>query len=334
MVAPEHPFDRVVNALRDRGYAAGKGCYVRAVRARLRCPNHDDRNPSLVVTRGNDDRALLHCFGGCKVADILARLNLRMADLFRAPRERGLTTKPTIAATYDYYTREGTLIAQKVRLLPKAFRWRRPDPSGRREWLWGLDGLAPGLYRLPELIDCNQVYLCEGEKATDYLWSLGAPATCPPVGASKWDPAWSSDLVAAGCNALVILADHDASGEQHAERVAAAVYGLAIPVTVVHLPGLQRGADVFDWLNGGHSLADLANVVLEAPYWSPESKEQQRLDRRRALTRARVAKWRAARNAPNVTEASNAAYVQDRNAGNAVTLPNVLLDHFTKVSIQ
>ncbi len=35
-----------------------------------RCPAHDDRNPSLAVSDGDDGRLLLHCFTGCDFRDI------------------------------------------------------------------------------------------------------------------------------------------------------------------------------------------------------------------------------------------------------------------------
>lgn len=53
---------------------------------RQRCPAHEDRNPSLYVTRGRDGRWLLHCFAGCLIEKILAALQLTWSDLFPEPR--------------------------------------------------------------------------------------------------------------------------------------------------------------------------------------------------------------------------------------------------------
>lgn len=50
-----------------------------------RCPSHGDRSPSLSIAEGADGRALLYCFSGCGVADILGALGLQAADLF--PRD-------------------------------------------------------------------------------------------------------------------------------------------------------------------------------------------------------------------------------------------------------
>ena len=46
------------------------------------CPAHDDREPSLSVSEGDDGRILLKCFAGCTVEQIVAALGLTMADLF------------------------------------------------------------------------------------------------------------------------------------------------------------------------------------------------------------------------------------------------------------
>lgn len=49
------------------------------------CPAHPDRSPSLSIRELEDGRVLLHDFGGCGTEEVLAALNLEMADLFPAP---------------------------------------------------------------------------------------------------------------------------------------------------------------------------------------------------------------------------------------------------------
>ena len=46
------------------------------------CPAHDDTEPSLSVSEGEDGRALIKCFAGCTPERITAALGLRMGDLF------------------------------------------------------------------------------------------------------------------------------------------------------------------------------------------------------------------------------------------------------------
>jgi hypothetical protein len=49
---------------------------------KVRCPGHDDNDPSLKVALGEDGRILLHDFSGCDIRDILDEAGLTMKDLF------------------------------------------------------------------------------------------------------------------------------------------------------------------------------------------------------------------------------------------------------------
>jgi hypothetical protein len=50
------------------------------------CPAHEDRSPSLSIREKADDgRVLVHCFGGCPAADVLAAIGLSFAELFSKP---------------------------------------------------------------------------------------------------------------------------------------------------------------------------------------------------------------------------------------------------------
>lgn len=46
------------------------------------CPSHDDHSPSLTVAEGDDGRALVLCRAGCPTPNVVAALDLTMADLF------------------------------------------------------------------------------------------------------------------------------------------------------------------------------------------------------------------------------------------------------------
>ncbi len=47
-----------------------------------RCPAHDDKSPSLSIRVVDDGRILLHDFGGCPAADVVAAVGLSIGDLF------------------------------------------------------------------------------------------------------------------------------------------------------------------------------------------------------------------------------------------------------------
>lgn len=116
-----------------------------------RCPAHDDHNPSLSISCGNDGKILLNCFGGCSVGDICASLEIEVKDLFQ--REFKLQFRRT---EYPYHDEAGKLLYAKVRLEPgfngklKSFYWERKTESG--EVIKSLKGCKKVLYRLPGLI--------------------------------------------------------------------------------------------------------------------------------------------------------------------------------------
>lgn len=47
-----------------------------------RCPAHEDKSPSLSLSRGQDGRVLVHCHAGCETRDVLAAVGLELKDLF------------------------------------------------------------------------------------------------------------------------------------------------------------------------------------------------------------------------------------------------------------
>lgn len=63
-----------------------------------KCPAHDDRQASLSVGTGDDGRALLRCFAGCEIGDIVGALGLTLSDIMppkpdTSPRRKA--PKPT-----------------------------------------------------------------------------------------------------------------------------------------------------------------------------------------------------------------------------------------------
>ena len=285
------PFETMVAALERKGLRFSRRT---SNQVRCQCPAHPDRCPSLVVSRG-ETGVVFKCFAGCNWRDVLRALGLTPRTLFPAGPRLRLPVTPI--ASYDYVDAHGLLVAQKRRFLPKRFSWRRPAGSDKG-WLTNLDGVTPGLYRLPDLVDERRLFLVEGEKAVDRLWTAHLPATCPPHGANKWKPDWSGDLSRYGCRELVILPDADQPGRSFAERVAQTTWDLDVPddcrmtIKVIALPGLSGGADVFDWLEEGGTAAQLLRIVSSATPWEPGPKERARVERRRLLGKERSRRFR------------------------------------------
>lgn len=138
-----------------------------------------------------------------------------------------------VVAVYDYEDASGHTRFQVVRRADKTFTQRRPDGAG--DWIYNLAGVEPLLYRTPQLLDADAnawVFVVEGEKDADRLRSLGAVATCNPMGAGKWKRAYSEALRG---RRVAIIPDDDEPGHRHAEHVARSLSGLAAAVKVVRL---------------------------------------------------------------------------------------------------
>jgi len=71
-------FDTFVDLLDD---VHRTSCGVRA-----QCPGHDDHDPSMSATKGDDGRILVHCYAGCSVQEICDGLGIRLRDLFPAQK--------------------------------------------------------------------------------------------------------------------------------------------------------------------------------------------------------------------------------------------------------
>ena len=172
-----------------------------------------------------------------------------------------------VVASYPYRGLDGRLLFEVMRFNPKGFRQRRPVDGG---WEWNLKGVEPVLYRLPELTAADPsrtVFVGEGEKGVGALVELGLVATCSPMGAGKWRPAYAEHLRG---RHVVILPDNDKPGRDHAETVAQSLHGVAASVKVVELRGLPEKGDAFDWVKAGGTAAQLQELVDATPSLSPD----------------------------------------------------------------
>ena len=212
----------------------------------------------------------------------------------------------TIAALYDYTDEDGALLYQVVRYEPKDFRQRRP--MGNDTWAWSItagrygrsrgaeawkrlkDGeraddvreleavrLVP--YRLPALKDAmaarREILIVEGEKDVMAAEALGFAATCNAGGSGKWSPVLAEALKGAD---VAILADNDATGRNHADKVAAALVGTTARVRRVdlaeHCAALPEKGDLADWVaDHGGDAAALQKILDATPEWVPRAPE-------------------------------------------------------------
>ena len=209
-------------------------------------------------------------------------------------------------AVYEYRDVQGAVVFEKLRYPEKKFMQRRRTEAG---YVWNLDGVKKPLYHLPEVLTANELIVCEGEKDTDNLTAAmsainlnGArvAVTCNFGGAGQWDDEYNAYFAG---KRVVILPDNDDIGQQHAERIAAAVYPLAAGVKVVKLPGLQEKGDVSDYL-ATHPVGDLLDEAIKAPAWSPSTA---------------VSTWRAALRSYNELEKGEFEFLIDKFLPHGIT---------------
>ncbi len=231
------------------------------------CPAHEDRSPSLSISIGEDGRVLLYCHAGCRLSDICSAMKLALTDLGPSGcGQRAGGGRKRIVATYDYRDAHGALLFQVVRYDPKGFKQRRPDGQGG--WLWNLRGVPRVLYRLPELLakPGEIVWIVEGEKDADRLAGLGMVATSCPGGAGKWSKVDDSPLEG---RAVVVVPDADDVGRRHAQDIARRVHGRAASVRIVSLDGVPEHGDISDWLDAGHDVEALSQLIQVVAPWEP-----------------------------------------------------------------
>lgn len=222
MVA-ETAYERIIGALRAHGArVTGTDHSV----ASSTCPSHDDNHPSLSITRSGD-RALVWCHSGCETRDVLACLDLTMADLYD---ER--------SATYQYD--DGRSV-------------RRFYDNGRKRFAQTGAGPQSTLYHLARLRDVpagRSIFLVEGEADVHAIEAAGGVATTAPQGADSFHKV---DVTPLAGHWVTCVVDRDDAGDKWAAQVRDALEGIAGKYRFVRS---QAGKDASDHIAAGHGLTD------------------------------------------------------------------------------
>jgi KaiC/GvpD/RAD55 family RecA-like ATPase len=293
-----NPVDRVVGALEAHG---------QRVRRQQRgwsatCPAHPDNSPSLSINESETGNALICCHAGCTTAEVCRELGLSLADLFppKPPKLAHIGPSGRFKAAYTYHDEDGEALFRVVRYEPKTFRQQHPD--GKGGWASGVDGVRQVPYHLPQIrkaiTDGRAIWVCEGEKdAENAEWFVHdrIVATCNAMGAGKWRDEHAQHLY--GATKVVVVADNDRTGHEHARQVAKSLVDHVDRVIVV-LPAVgkdltdhfqaQKGLDDFvtawdtlspsDWLHG-EAGPDEENDSLPVPidwatFWDRDSTQE------------------------------------------------------------
>lgn len=245
----------------------------------LRCPAHEDHSPSLSISPGTEQDVVIHCHAGCSVEDVIAAAGLDWADVCaeqEQPTERVWTPAGDASHVYPYHDEHGSLLYEVLRVPMgdrKRFFQRQPDESEASGYRWNIDGVRRLPYRLPQVLAAiangGTIHIAEGEKCVHALLPRlpdGDEATCNSGGAGKFMPDYAHLFAGA---TVVIYADSDEAGRQHAREVRTMLLEQGCVVRVLEAPpGVDRQGkpigDVADHLTAGGTLDTMLETTPES----------------------------------------------------------------------
>ena len=268
------------------------------------CPFHDDGKASFSVHRESGLYKCHGCSAkGSPVDFLMAKLNIGPGQALSLLAERvnggsaALCPKSaskaierrryaaipetrdgaTKAAVYDYTLNGGTAAAVKVRYVhpdgTKTFRWFERKGDGFLETLGGhhadlyqFEAVRAGIERGALVI------LNEGEKAVERLMRHDGDdtkdfvGTCGPNGADSFKDAAAVRLAAqlAGAHEVLAVVDRDAKGDGWAEQLRRHLETRVLSLRFVRACVTTEKADLYDHLEGGHTLGELIPLAESA----------------------------------------------------------------------
>lgn len=251
---------------------ATKGCAVSA-HGRVRCKDTDDAPPGYRrTTKQPTGEPEAHTFqpltkqAAQRTRAAFSRRTVSATVRNSKGRKRAKVTRTLY---YKYYFSDGKL-AYEVRRIERADGSKECIPYHRNDEGTVVAGRPPTdqlvLYNLPAVMKANprrRVYWVEGEKCANEAAKRGLVATTVIGGSSAaWSPSYSESLRQ---RHVVILPDNDKPGRKFANRVAAALFGVARSVRIVNLPGLDDGEDIVDWFAAGGTCRKLDRIAHKTP---------------------------------------------------------------------
>jgi 5S rRNA maturation endonuclease (ribonuclease M5) len=237
----------------------------------IRCPFHNDTNPSCSVSL---HLRLFRCFG-CDETGTLTKLlsvltGSKASGIQRIARATGQTVAfhqpdSTAIAKYDYRDTNGNLKKRVLRFPDdenggKVISQRRWTKDG---WVPGIKGLGPLLYNAHRIITAGTVVIVEGEKDADsitklHLGGYGGETIGVTSGSSgSWHRKLAKQL---RHKVVIVMPDNDAPGEAYAEAVRASLDAENIKYKTVSFAGTGT-KDVTEYLENGHTAEELVQLI-------------------------------------------------------------------------
>jgi len=235
------------------------------------CPFHEDKHPSFSA---NLETGQCKCHAeGCgfegNVNTFAQKLGVDMPETLKRELRilRGIDwseqARGEIVAEYPYTDERGNVLFYAIRYETKEFKLARPDGNGGL--IYDIKDTRRVLYKLPQVLNAQEVFIVEGEKDVDKLTDAGFTATTNPMGAGKWREEYNEALKGKD---VIIIPDNDEAGRTHANQVEESLRGVARSIKCVKLPEeVGEGGDVSDYFDKLKKLPDdLSSLIQEAKY--------------------------------------------------------------------
>lgn len=208
------------------------------------CSGHQDGRPSLSIRQGRG-QALVFCFAGCQIEEIAQGAGLRVSDLFDNPQG------------VEYTYRNNDAVVRRV------FRTPTKDFHQKVYEVGTVSLYSPPEQDLGSAVEAGrEVWVPEGEKDCDTLFSEGFIATTSPMGATNWHKADWSPLRDA--KSVVIVADRDEAGLVRARDLFAHLEKLG--VRSLRIVQSRVGKDATDHVVAGYGVHDFSDVVADPEF--------------------------------------------------------------------
>jgi hypothetical protein len=139
--------------------------------------------------------------------------------------------------------------------------WQLRKPQGFKEgpFIGVLDAFDPDMFD-----PTKPLFWPEGEKDVDTVSAKGLPA---------FTFGGTGDGLPSGCEEyvrdrhVVILADNDCGGREHAEKKAQLAGSISASVRIIHFPDLPPKGDVSDWFKAGGTVEKLGELADATPLY-------------------------------------------------------------------